>query len=115
MDAAGRCPPALSVDVSPTITVDRVVHGFWGHAQMHYRKADGTPTNELDNYRQSLRPLRRLYGSSDAASFGPKSLKAVREHMISQGWFRSYSNRQVSRIKSVFRCSGHAPVESERG
>jgi integrase len=35
--------------------------------------------------------------------FGPKALKAVREHMVSVGWCRSNINKQISRIKSVFR------------
>jgi integrase len=96
-------PPDPVAEANATITVDRIVHGFWGHAQIHYRKPDGTTTTELDNYRQALRPLRRLYGLSDAALFGPKSLKAVREQMISEGWCRTHINKQISRIKSVFR------------
>ncbi len=86
-----------------TRTVDHVIHGFWQHAKLHYRKPDGTSTTELDNFRQALRPLRRLYGSSAADQFGPKALKALREHMIGLDWCRSHINKQISRIKSVFR------------
>jgi hypothetical protein len=88
---------------SPAPTIDHIIHGFWQHAQIHYRRPDGTPTSELDNFRQALRPLRRLYGTSSPSQFGPKALKAVREHMAANGWCRANINKQVSRIKSVFR------------
>lgn len=31
----------------PDLTVNEVLLAFWEHAQRHYRRADGTPTNEL--------------------------------------------------------------------
>lgn len=98
-------PPASApIDAAATtaITVNRVIHDFWHHAEIYYRKPDGTPTTELDNFRQALRPLRRLYGQTLAEQFGPKALKALREHMIALGWCRSHINKQMSRLKSVF-------------
>lgn len=88
---------------APQVTVEHVIDGFWTFAQVHYRKPDGTPTSELDNFRQALRPLRRLYGRTSAADFGPMALKALRDHMITLGWCRTHVNKQVSRIRSVFR------------
>lgn len=41
--------------------------------------------------------------ASPAEEFGPLALRAVRDEMISLNWSRSYINRQVLRIKSVFR------------
>ena len=35
--------------------------------------------------------------------FGPLALKAVRQQMIDQGWSRPYINRQVNRIRRMFR------------
>ncbi|MGD0462867.1 MAG: site-specific integrase [Tepidisphaeraceae bacterium] len=70
---------------------------------MHYRRPDGSPTSELDNFRQALRPVRRLYGTSSSLQFGPKALKAVCEHMIGLGRCRTNINKKISRIKSVFR------------
>ena len=41
-----------------TPTVNEIILAFWTrHAERHYRRADGTPTGELDNFRDSLRPL----------------------------------------------------------
>jgi integrase len=94
-------PQSAQLETGPT--VNQVIHGFWQHAKIHYRKPDGTPARELDNFRPALRPLRRLYGPSPAGKFGPMSLKALREHMIGLDWCRSHINKQISRIKSVFR------------
>src|SRR5262249_7687012 len=41
-----------------------------------------TPTRELDNYRDALRPLRKLFGRTQASEFGPLRLRAVREEML---------------------------------
>src|SRR5215203_2512915 len=41
------------------ITVSVLIAAFWDHAQRYYRKPDGTPTSEVDNMRQALRPLRK--------------------------------------------------------
>ena len=47
---------------SDQITVVQMVQRFWQHAKVHYRRPDGSPTNEPDNYRQAIRPLVQLYG-----------------------------------------------------
>src|SRR4051812_11255619 len=79
----GRPPvPAAAPPAPPAVTVTVLVDRFWAHAQTYYRKPDGTPTSEVDTLRQVLRLLRRLYGSTPAADFGPLKLKAVREAMI---------------------------------
>src|SRR5262245_37097786 len=44
------------------LTVDELILAFWPHAEQHYRRPAGTPTNELRDFKISLKPLRRLYG-----------------------------------------------------
>jgi integrase len=85
------------------VTVATVIAEFWRHAQDYYRKPDGTPSSEATNLRYVLRPLRRLYGNTPAAEFGPKALKVVREERIRLGWVRSNINRQINRLKHVFK------------
>ena len=53
--------------------------------------------------REALKPVRRLFGHTEAASFGPKALKTVRQHMIDQELSRGVINHRVSRIKRVFK------------
>jgi integrase len=97
-------PPGVSA-ATPTAgpTVDEVILAFWRHAERHYRHPDGSPTRELDNYLDALRPLRRLYGGTAADSFGPLALKAVRETMTSAGLARTVINQRVGKIKRVFK------------
>jgi integrase len=76
---------------------------FWRHVQGYYRKPDGTPTSEVGNIRQALRPLKELYGHTEARDFGPKALKAVRQTMIDRGWCRANINKMIGRIKLMFR------------
>jgi len=85
------------------ITIVEIVQRFWPHAKTHYQKTDRSPAGELENYRQALRPLINLYGTIKAKDFGPRALKGMRHKMVELGWARTYINRQVSRVKSVFR------------
>jgi integrase len=85
------------------ITVSRVVVEFWAHAKAYYVNPAGGPSNELENLRQALIPLRGLYGATVAAEFGPRALKAVQQEMIRLGWARTHINRQVARLKHVFK------------
>src|SRR5687767_12120303 len=61
-----------------TRTVVELIAAFWKHAKVHYRKPDGTPTNEIDNFRDALKVLRRLYGRTQVHEFGPLSLRTLR-------------------------------------
>ena len=84
-------------------TVDEVILAFWRHAESTTAAPDGTPTGELANFRDSLRPLRRLYGGTPAAGFGPLAFKAVRQAMIDAGLARTTINQRIGRIVHVFK------------
>lgn len=84
-------------------TVAMLILAFWAHAQTHYRGPDGEPTSEVGNYRDVLKPLRRLYGHTLVSAFGPLSLKALRAEMIKLGWCRTNINRQIARVRQVFK------------
>src|SRR5687768_5693111 len=84
-------------------TVDELLVAFFAHARMYYRRTDGSTTSEYDNFRDAVRPLQRLYGSTPVDQFGPLRLKALRGEMIRLRWARSYINKQIGRVKRVFR------------
>ena len=98
----GRHMP-VAQEKQPQLTVNHIILPFWEHVQGYYRKPDGTPTSEVDNFKQGLRLLRRLYGHTPVLEFGPLALKAVRQEMIHLGWCRRSINKQTSRICRVFR------------
>jgi hypothetical protein len=70
--AAGRRLPipdqdGQEEDKGPTVA--DLLAAFWVHVEEHYRLPDGTPSNEIADYRLSLRPLRHLYGNLPANEF----------------------------------------------
>lgn len=85
------------------ITVDGLVVAFWEFAQKHYRRPDGTPTQEISEYFQTFKVLRALYAEVPAADFGPLALKAIRNEMIERQWARSLVNARVNRIRRTFK------------
>jgi integrase len=95
------------------MTVSTLIARFWEHAKTYY-----AGSGEFDNFRDALRPLRRLYGATMVTDFGPLSLKAVRADMLKPrtvtdpktgrtkilpGCCRNVANRHTARIKHVFK------------
>ena len=108
----GRKPPSTATpasvstpsDVAPgEATVTVLVAEFWEWAQTHYRKADGTPTREADNFRAVLRRLRRRYGALPVTAFGPARLLELRGRLVADGLARRTVNAMVRRVRQAFR------------
>lgn len=96
---AGRQLPVAAED----LTIIELIARFWTYAESTYRKRDGTPSTELDNFKQALRPLKALYADTPARLFGPRSLRGVQSAMIRLGWCRKSVNKQISRVRLVFK------------
>lgn len=86
-----------------SLSVNEIILAFWRHAEQHYRREDGSPTGETDNYRDALHPLKALYGHTAARDFGPLALRAVREEMVKAGLSRGVVNARVNRVRRVFK------------
>ena len=97
--ANGRRAPRPA---SSGMTVGEIMAAYLEHCQNYSKHADGTPTSEVDNMRQVLRVVRKLYSKRIAAEFGPLALKAVREEMMRMGWCRTNINRAINRVKGMF-------------
>jgi integrase len=114
-EAAGRRLPT-PVSAPANLTVNEMLVAFWSHAEGHYRRPDGTPTSELNEYRAAFRPLKHLYGHTAAKGFGPLALKAVRqlmvegyehpEHGTQPGLSRGVVNQRVGRVRRAFKWAG---------
>lgn len=96
--AAGRTP-------GPTagLSLNELFVALLKHAEQHYRRPDGTQTNELTNYKHAIKVARGLYGPTPAAEFGPLALKAVRNTMVRMVWARRTINYQIRRLRKVFK------------
>jgi integrase len=73
------------------------------HAEKHYRRSDGSTTNEFHEYKLTIRHVRELYGLSPARDFGPLALKAVRQKFINAGWCRGFINQRIGRVRRMFK------------
>jgi integrase len=92
-------PAAAPADV----TVAELILSYWRWAEQHYRDAQGEPSRELENIQLALKPLRRLYGHTQAAAFGPLALRVVQEDLVNSGLSRRVVNARVNRVRRVFK------------
>lgn len=86
-----------------TLTIDDLAIRFMEFAARYYCRKDGAPTGSAANLRHALRPLIRLFGQTRIREFGPIKLKVVRDDMIQSGHCRTNINREMHRIKRVFK------------
>ena len=85
------------------ISIAEVLAAFQDHAKQHYRREDGSKSNEVDEYHIVSLRVCELYGEIPAADFGPLALKAVRETFVKAGLSRKFINQRVGRIKHIFK------------
>jgi integrase len=98
--AAGR-PSHHSVTQSD-MSVAELLAQYLRFAKEHYVKG-GKKTTEVDCIKHAIKPVKELYSRTRAVEFGPLALRAVRERMIDSGHSRVSINRQISRIRRIFR------------
>jgi hypothetical protein len=84
------------------LLINDLLLAYFKHVQLYYCK-NGVATSEQDNIRQALRFVRQLYGSTPATEFGPKALKNVREAMIAVDRCRKLINKDMHRVRGMFR------------
>jgi hypothetical protein len=94
---------ALGGEAAGDLTVNEGLAAFWRHAERHYRSPEGKPSSELDNFRDTFRPLKKLYGITIAREFSPLKLKALRQAMINSGLCRNVINQRIGRIVHTFK------------
>jgi integrase len=88
----------------PNLTINGLLLRYLDFAENYYIDECGRATGELEQMKQALRPLRKLYGRSLAAEFGPLALKAVRQHLVDEKRLsRNVINRRMNRIRRAIR------------
>src|SRR5262245_43607198 len=100
-EANGRRLPQAQAGAD--LTVNEMILRFWRWAEQHYRDAEGNLGRELENLKDALKPLRRLYGHAAAADFGPLALRVVQQDMAQSGLSRGVVNARVNRARRVFK------------
>jgi integrase len=85
-----------------SLSINGLTLQYLDFASGYYVK-HGKATGELDNIRCAVRVLKKLFGSTPAAAFGPKDLELVRQAMIEDQLGRKTINGRVGRLKRMFR------------
>ena len=97
--ANGRRPTEEARPEDPTVTL--LIAGYWRHAQVHYRKPDGTPTASLGLVKLTTHRLNKVYGMMIATDFGPLAFKALRQTLINDDLTRKTIERYMGIVKQV--------------
>jgi len=93
----------VPITYTPQLSVNEVLLRFTDWAEAYYGDGD-CGRKEVANLKHAMRPVKLLYGTSPAIEFGPKALKAVREHMVTQqDLCRTEVNKRITRIKRLFK------------
>lgn len=85
------------------VTVVEVIAAFMKWGKTHYRDADGNVTGSLANFKFAFGELRRLYGRTPAADFGPLSLESLQMAYVKQGLSRRTVNDRVACVRRMFK------------
>ena len=92
-------------DYGTADSIVELIAAYWRHAQSYYATPEtgGDSNGELSCLRLALGVVKRLYADTAVSDFGPLALKAVRQEMGRLGWARSHVNRQIHRVRRMFR------------
>ncbi len=94
---------SVSTDAKPRgLLVVELIGIYLNFAKSYYRKG-GELTSEYAAILHAVRPLKQLYGRKWVTEFGPIALQTVTARMVASGWARPTVNRQVGRIKRLFK------------
>lgn len=94
---------APATDPGAELTIAEVANAYWKHCQSYYVLRDGRPSGWLDHIHLVLRLLRKTYGRTLAAEFGPKRFKAFRQILVDQGHSRKYVNKLAAIVPRMFK------------
>jgi integrase len=98
----GRRLPVPSSGVGSDLTVNELLVDYLAFADSYYVK-HGRPTTEVASIRQTIRPVRELYGNTMARDFGPLQLKSVRRRFVDSGLCRNEVNKRTCRVVRLFK------------
>ncbi len=91
-----------NVATATDLSVSELILAYVRHAEV-YNVKHGVQTGEVSNIKLALRPVRRMYGETDAWAFGRLAVKAVRVSMVEGGLCRNKVNKWVRPLVRLFK------------
>jgi integrase len=113
--ANGKRGRFRATSAEPDLTINELLLRFWPHVEQYYRRPDGTQTGEVDSFRLSFKPLKRLYGTTTASNFGPLALKAVRQAMIDGSWLTEEEKAERIKMGKPITCCRNVIINQRIG
>jgi len=86
-----------------TLTDGELLAAFLEHFEANYFGSEANRGRRFRFCKAIIRPVRELYGRTLVRDFGPNRLRAVQQTFVGRGWSRSFINRSVVFVKSIFR------------
>lgn len=84
------------------IIVNEVLVTYFRHAEQYYRQGDKV-SREFIAMRDAAKPVKELYGTAPAVTFGPLALRAVRERLLLNDLCRREINKRINRVRRIFK------------
>jgi integrase len=84
-------------------TVSELILAYLEYARRYYRTPDGKDGREYELSRDVCRFVRKSDGQRPACEIGPKRLMAVRQELIDSGLSRKFINKQIDRLRRMFK------------
>lgn len=96
--AKGQTLEAARVDQKPpAFTLNDLLLRFATEEMPRYS------TDEQWCLKSAIRVARELFGQTPVHEFGPLRLRIVRTTMVAKGWSRSFTNKQIKRLRLIVR------------
>ncbi len=100
---SGELPSHDSDSSIQTVSVNELCLRFLIDYCPRYRTSNNSESAEVRCFRSVIKILRAMYGETPADEFGPLRLRSVREAMVEKGWSRKFINKQIGRVRLIFR------------
>lgn len=84
-------------------SIKELATAYLEHADNHYVRADGTPTQSIHKIRSTLNMLCDLHGDTPTTDFGPRKLKQVRNAWVTRGLARGTVNNYTDELRRMFK------------
>ncbi|GMU82448.1 MAG: hypothetical protein AMXMBFR47_23190 [Planctomycetota bacterium] len=94
--------PTVEAGQPGGVSVDELILAYMAFASSYYVK-NGEPTGELQNIKDSLKPVTLRYGSEPVTRFTPTALKVVRQSMVDSGLCRNLVNARINRVRRMMK------------
>jgi len=98
-----RIPSTRGGNGDSQLSFAELILAYWRYRSTRYVDSTGNLKKELFHIKAAMRPVRRLYGSTSAAEFGPRKLITLQREYVESGYCRTMVNDYIRRVRRMFK------------